>query len=130
MLTDAGVAMTPDALNTWLIANGGYADGNLFVFNSVDKLGVVKFDTIIECANVPAPVADLFERVKLGDFVIVKVDFDPKTKEFEQHWVRYVGNGQMFDPWQGDIATITPRYRGKDAAQAILRAAIYRKVKA
>jgi hypothetical protein len=128
MLTDAGAAMNPLQLNNWLKANGGFTGSNLFVFASVDKLNVVKFYNLIDCASTPAPVAQLDELVSQGDFVIVKVDFDPATIRTEEHWVRYLGNGQMMDPWQGDIAPITPRYRGKDAAQAILRAAIYKRL--
>jgi hypothetical protein len=128
LLTDAGTDMTPDELNTWLKANGGYKNGNLFVFNSVDKLNTVKFYNIIDCAMVPAPVAQLDEFIAEGWFVAVKVDFDPKTMAVEEHWVRYLGSGQMMDPWIGDIAPIVPRYKGTDAAEAILRAAIYKKI--
>lgn len=130
VLTDAGTVMDPAALNVWLKVNGGYTSGNHFVFASIDKLNTVKFVNIIDCANVPAPIIALDEAIANGDYVIVKVDFDPATMQVEEHWVRYIGAGQMMDPWRGDIAPIVPRFRGKDAAQAILRAAIYNREKA
>lgn len=128
MLTDAGYKFTPQELNAWLIQNGGYTNGNLLVYAAIDKLGVVKFYNLIDCANIPAPVAQFDALVKQGDFVIVKVDFNPKTMQVEEHWVRYLGDGKMMDPWVGDIDSIVPRYKGKDAAQAILRAVIYKRV--
>ncbi len=97
------------------------------MFNSIDKLGAVHFYNIIDCANIPAPVMQFDELIEQGDFVIVKVDFDATAAGIQEHWVRYLGGGLMADSWHGDIAPITPRYKGKDAAQAILRAAIYKK---
>ena len=35
VLATNGIATDPDQLNQWLIAKHGYADGNLFIFNSV-----------------------------------------------------------------------------------------------
>lgn len=127
-LTDAGKGYTPETLNAWLTLNKGYINGNYFVYTSIDRLGVTQFVKLIDCTNVAAPVADLDARVAAGDFVIVEVDFNPNTVAIDQHWVRYIGGGQMVDPWVGDIAPIVPRYRGKDAAQAILKAAIYRRL--
>jgi hypothetical protein len=128
MLTDAGKLFTPALLNAWLILNGGYAGDNLFVFAAIDKLNAVKFEYMVECATKPAPMAQLEQEIAAGKFVIVKVDFNPATIATEEHWVRYLGDGQMFDPWQGDIAPIVPRYRGANAAQAILKCLVYRKV--
>lgn len=126
-LTDSGLAMTPLALNDWLKSNGGYSASNLFIFNSINKLNTLHFDSLLNCEGVPAPVIALDKAVYDGGYVVVKVDFDPKTIATEEHWVRYIGGSQMIDPWYGDIASITPRYRGKDAAQAILKAAIYKR---
>jgi hypothetical protein len=126
MLTDAGKPFTPALLNAWLIQNGGYSGGNLFVFAAIDKLGLVKYDYMIDCATKPAPMTQLGAEIKAGKYVIVKVDFNPATLATEEHWVRYLGDGQMFDPWQGDIAPIVPRYRGATEAQAILRCLIYK----
>jgi hypothetical protein len=126
LLTDAGKVYTPATLNAWLVLNGGYSGGNRFVFTAIDKLHAVKMDYQIECATVAAPVAQLDAEIKAGKWVIVKVDFNPGTVETEEHWVRYLGDGEMFDPWVGDIAPMVPRYRGKDAAEAILRAVIYK----
>lgn len=125
MLTDAGAVMNPLQLNQWLNANGGFSGGTQFVFASVDKTNVVKFYNIIECANIPAPIDQLDAFVNQGDFVIVKVN-NGIPPDF--HWGRYIGGGKMIDPLHGDIAPITPRYKGKDAAECILRAVFYKKV--
>jgi hypothetical protein len=41
-----GVNKNPGNLNSWLKSNGGYASGCNIVWNSVDKLGVTKFQGI------------------------------------------------------------------------------------
>lgn len=132
-LTDAGYKLTPKEFNDWLIAYGGYSmdkDNQLvdFIFAAPNRLGVILMDGLIECANTPAPIAELDRRISKGDYVVVKVDFDPKTIQVEQHWCRYIGGGQVVDPWYADIAPIVPRYRGRDAAQAIIYAVIYKAI--
>jgi hypothetical protein len=39
-LAGTGHSYNPDTLNTWLKANGGYASGDLFVWSSINKLGL------------------------------------------------------------------------------------------
>lgn len=128
-LTDAGYKITPKEFNDWLIAYGGFAmDENNqlvdFIFAAPNRLGVILLDSLIECANIPAPVAELDRRIGLGDYVVIKV----ARAGVPEHWGRYIGNGQIVDPWFADIAPIVPRYRGKDAEQAILKAVIYKTV--
>jgi hypothetical protein len=126
-LTDAGKVYTPETLNAWLTLNGGYTGGN-FIFNSIDKLNVLKYEYLIDCPSTPAPMTQLEQEISAGKFIVIKVDFNPATLTIEEHWGRYIGADKMIDPWYGDIATITPRYRGASSAQAILRAAVYRRV--
>jgi len=57
---------------------------------------------------------------------VVQVDFVPDLKR-DQHWVLYLGDGMMMDPWVGDVAPIT-RYKGKDASECIRAVAIYRRI--
>lgn len=125
-MSDAGKVITPDALNIWLTANGGYANGNRFIFAAPDKLGVLKFESLVDYQN-PAPINKINDYINAGGFVLVQVDFNP-DRAMQPHWCRYIGGGEVIDPWYGDIAKLTPRYRGKDAAEAIWRAAYYRKV--
>ena len=125
-LSDAGKVMTPDQLNTWLIQNGGYIQGNLFVFNAPDKLGVLKFDNVADYPK-PAPIDVLDQYVQAGGYIFVQVDFNP-DQSMQPHWCRYIGGGSIIDPWYGDIAPLTPRYRGRNAAEAIWRAAYYKRL--
>lgn len=39
-LQGTGHSFNPSTLNKWLISNGGYASGNLFVWASINKLGL------------------------------------------------------------------------------------------
>ena len=39
-LSGTGHSYNPKTLNSWLINNGGYASGNLFVWASINKLGL------------------------------------------------------------------------------------------
>lgn len=39
-LSGVGRAYNPSTLNTWLKANGGYVSGNLFVWGSINKIGL------------------------------------------------------------------------------------------
>lgn len=124
MLTECGKVVNPLDLNTWLKNNGGFVQGNHFVFSAIDKMGVVKFRVLGNCVNIPAPVSMLDRVLSSGAYVIAQVDFVPGGS-VQQHWVIYRGNGQITDPWYGDNAPIT-RY-GRDAAQAIIGYAIYDK---
>ena len=36
-----GINYNPKTLNQWLTSHGGYANGDLFVWNSVNSLGLV-----------------------------------------------------------------------------------------
>ncbi len=125
-LTDAGLTMTPPELNDWLNANNGYVNQNLFVFAAPDRLGVLKFENIADYQK-PAPIQAIEDYLTRGGYVIVEVDFNPDP-DIDPHYVRYLGNGQIADPWYGDIAPIVPRYRGQNAAEAIWRAAYYKPV--
>lgn len=127
MLADAGKIYTPDTLNSWLIQNGGYVSGNLFVYASIDKLGATQFKTRIDCPKDPAPIGQLDAEIIASNFVLVKVNNGLPP---DYHWVRYIGESKMIDPWYGDIATITPRYKGANAAECIRAAVIYKRVSA
>jgi hypothetical protein len=55
-----------------------------------------------------------------------RVDFNPATGQWEQHWVLVVGyigdtDFYMMDPWHGDIAVVNDRYAiaGSDILEAI-----------
>jgi hypothetical protein len=66
------------------------------------------------------------EWIDQGIPVPARVDFDPATAQWEQHWVLLVGyKGDaefwMADPWMGDIERVNKRYpiSGSDILEAI-----------
>ena len=102
MLATWGVDTDPHRLNQWLIANRGYADGNLMVFSALKSFGV-HFVAYINCATVPAPMTRLIEDVQGGAGVLACVDWQPGNT-LQTHWVHVTGldneDGQITDPWQ------------------------------
>lgn len=125
-VTDSGQKMDPMAMNAWLTANDGFTadrDGQIvnFIFSRGDKLGVLKFDGLTRCEKTAAPVAAIEKYVETG-YVLVMVH----RAGVPQHWVRYLGNGQIMDPWYGDIAPLLPRYIGRTLGEAILAVAYYK----
>jgi len=126
VLTDAGRRITPGELNVWLKENGGFAGANRFVFASTDQLGVIKYRTLGDCAETPAPMLMLDATVTQGHFVVVMLKV---SNTVPTHYLRYLGAGQVMDPYYADVSPIVPRYRGVSAAQSILRYVIYDRVR-
>jgi len=52
-LTGTGQNHNPSTLNKWLISNGGYASGNLFVWASINKFGLT-FQGFVSNSNIKA----------------------------------------------------------------------------
>lgn len=137
IVTDAGCHMNPGEMNDWLLAHGGFArdiSGDLcnFVFAAGDALNVTKYEKMIACISTPAPMAEFDARVAAGDFVIVKIisrqSADPSQRLY--HWLRYIGpDGLCMDPWVGDVAHVTPRWPGKNDAEAIIGALYYKRLR-
>lgn len=122
ILTDAGRVITPGDLNKWLKQNHGFVNGDDFVYSSVNPFGLIKFRTFVDCPDTPAPVAQLDAELVKGNYVLVKIKVSDKVPS---HYLRWVGAGSVMDPYYADISPLVPRYRGRDAAQAILRYVIY-----
>jgi hypothetical protein len=66
------------------------------------------------------------EWIDKGRPVPARVDFNPATPQWEQHWVLIVGyegdsEFYMMDPWHGDIVTVNSRYgiAGSDILEAL-----------
>jgi len=133
-----GQIVDPGVLNRWLALNNGYAQGNLLIFNAVERIGLRLAD-YITCANKPAPMSELAAALDRGAGVLIEVDFQAGGA-LNQHWVRllklYDDEALIVDPW------LPPEYeirwlmaseyghpKGKppwsDPARAIYRAAIY-----
>ena len=101
MLRHFGIDTDPARLNDWLKANGGYYNGNLFVWNSLNKLDKrVSFGYRYQ----PVPLDKIDEQLRAGKPVIANVDMNPATPALDEHWVLIVGKDGDYlinDPWTG-----------------------------
>lgn len=106
-----GVDITPADLNAWLIANGGYSGGNLFIWAILNK-----YDPRISFGYrySTAALDKIDEQLALGRPVIIHVDGIPATSPIDEHWVLVVGkeNGQYIinDPIDGVQFPFNNRY--------------------
>jgi len=118
-----GYDTDPGRLNVWLTNNNGYVSGNLFVFESLERLGAGitmdwdNYDTNgVTGAQIDAVLASKRP-------VIVQVDYDPADADVDQHWVLIVGRGAdgyiINDPIDGARVAFSSRYT------APLRMAVY-----
>lgn len=83
-----GFDTDPGRLNTLLLANGGYHNGNLFVWGSVTKFfPKLTFGYRYEYAALDK----IDEQLARGLPVVVEVDYFPTTTPIDQHWVLVVG---------------------------------------
>lgn len=111
--------LTPDKLNDFLNQNNLYYDGNLFVNGSISRLfSDVKFDKVIFCEDVPAPVDEIKRYLDQGMPMVVAL-----INQGIRHYILVVGyqGSKIFanDPWQGDTVAINDRWG--DPASKILQ---------
>jgi len=87
-----GQNLTPDEMNAKLVAVNGFANGNLMKWEALSTIfPQITFDRRIDCPDSPAPL-DIVEAYLDGSKpVIALVDYNPATKELEQHFVLIVG---------------------------------------
>lgn len=111
MLNHLGWAETPGTLNVKLRDNGGYHNGNLFVWGSLSALYPgVKFAYRYSGSATDKINASL----AAGMPVIVHVDYNPSTPAIDEHWVLVVGRqGDDYiinDPKDGKQLLFSTRY--------------------
>ena len=121
-----GIDTDPARLNTWLTANGGYANGNLLYWGKIP----FPIATWVDCLNTPAPLSQIDACLERGEPCIVWVDFNPATATVDMHWVLIIGkladeDYVMVDSWDGVRTNFKSRY--KDAKRFIYRIVSYRK---
>jgi len=106
-----GHASNPLQLNDWLTANNGYLDGNLFLWDAIERLYPdMKFDGFVY-----SPTAQQIKAVILaGVLPIMYVDFDDSTPLIEMHWVLGIGvttsDVIIADPWTGTMGRLSEMY--------------------
>ena len=118
-----GHASNPLQLNDWLTANGGYLDGNLFLWAKVEELYPdMKFDGFVYSPT----TAQIRAAIQAGTLPIMYVDFNDATPLIEMHWVLGIGvagNDVMIaDPWTGTIGKLSEMY-----PKSVIRYGSYRR---
>jgi hypothetical protein len=126
--------MTPPDMNEWLKAHGGFVDGNLFVFSSIQPLGF-RFETLVDCPTPQStPIARIRQALATGGLVVAKVDSDPNVQGVQQHWVRILSvtddgaDARIYDPWLSpaeNTVVDTVRRFGPSLAVALWAVAFY-----
>ena len=106
-----GHASNPYSLNEWLTNNEGYLDGNLFLWDAIERLHPdLKFDGFVY-SPIEAVIAAYIQR---GQLPIMFVDFNDDTPLIEMHWVLGIGveNGRVIiaDPWTGTMGRLSEMY--------------------
>ena len=88
------VGTTPDVVNRELKRVGGFANGNLVIWSKVP----IAFPQLIFVKRVNYYNND---DVKTNLPCLVEVDFDGSPNTFGNHWVVFIGNKRLLDPWTG-----------------------------
>ena len=88
------IGTTPDVVNRELKRVGGYANGNLVIWSKVP----VAFPQLIFIKRVNYYNND---DVKANLPCLVEVDFDGSPNTFGNHWIVFIGNQRLLDPWTG-----------------------------
>ena len=118
-----GHASNPLQLNNWLTANEGYLDGNLFLWDAIERLYPdLKFDGFVYNPT----RAQIAAAIRGGTLPILYVDFDDSTPLIEMHWVLGIGvmDGDVIiaDPWTGTIGKLSEMY-----PKSVIRYGSYRR---
>ncbi len=106
-----GHASNPLQLNDWLTSHGGYLDGNLFLWDAIERLYPdMKFDGFVYNPT----TAQIRAAIQAGMLPIMFVDFNDDTPLIEMHWVTGIGvtNDDVIiaDPWTGTIGKLSEMY--------------------
>jgi len=98
-----GGALTPAQLNAALVAAGGYADGNRFVWAALERIS--RLWLVPPDAPLVGPPYMPFLRILLAMRlpVICHVDSRPDMAGVQDHYVLLIGEHQYADPWDGMI---------------------------
>jgi hypothetical protein len=131
-----GVDTDPARLNAWLIEHGGYSQGDLFIWQSIEPFGV-HLQSYVACPLTAAPMAQIRQALASGYLVIAEVDAQPGAS-IQQHWVRLLSvtadgrDAEIMDPWQlpgAELCRLAEHYlaQGWDVARAVMAVGIYRK---
>jgi len=118
-----GHASNPLQLNDWLTANEGYSEGNLFLWDAIERLYPdMHFDGFVYNPS----TALIRSAILAGVLPIMFVDFNDDTPLIEMHWVLGIGvtgtDVIIADPWTGTIGKLSEMY-----PKSVIRYGSYRK---
>ena len=118
-----GHASNPLQLNDWLTANEGYLDGNLFLWDAIERLYPdMHFDGFVYAPS----TTQIRSAILAGILPMMYVDFDDDTPLIEMHWVLGIGvttnDVIIADPWTGTIGKLSEMY-----PKSVIRYGSYRK---
>lgn len=99
MLQSIGYEENPKTVNQKLTDNGGYSNGNLLLWESINKIWPRAKWTWRGWSYTDDDNAKIASAIKNYGSCLVEVNGAPigGTK----HWVIYIGNQKMIDPWDG-----------------------------
>ena len=127
-----GVPTDPERLNAWLTRTGGFYNGNLFIWRSIEAFGV----RLAHLLRAPYDEGEQAAMSKVADpehyGAIFLVDFSPKAG-LQPHYVRLLpmpgdGTWPVMDPWQlpgKEKIDLRHYLRGRKPEAAITQIAIY-----
>jgi hypothetical protein len=94
--------LTPDEVNRRLLAVSGYAQTNLVIWTKLkEAIPWIEFEKRAYSYNDADNLAVKDAISKYGG-CLIQVDFDGKiATPRDDHWVIYIGNQKMIDPWTG-----------------------------
>jgi len=130
-----GFQETPATLNDKLKAlgtNQGFFGALIAWFGLPRALPGLKLNRLVDCRNVPAPMAEIDAALDAGKPVVAELDMSPSAG-FQNHWVliyaRQGGDYLIHDPWPWPVeqsAWLTQRYGfAGSPAQIITYCAFY-----
>lgn len=107
-----------NALPKWNDGSTGYARGNLVIWGRVSQaLPNLKFIKRVNYYN--------NEDVRANVPCIVEVDFDGTPRTDDRHFVIFIGNRKLYDPWTGTERPTSDYVKFEDSLKGY---AIYKKI--
>jgi hypothetical protein len=116
-ITCIGMAagLNPDEVNERMKQVNGYADGNLVIWSKIKQaIPWLEFGWRNYTYETPEDNEKVKAAIAKNGFCLVEVDFDGLPNSRDNHWVLFIGDGKMYDPWTGRevLTTKYAIYRG------------------
>lgn len=125
---DPGATLAPFQIDDLFTTHGGYANGNLVIWNKINQLlPNCSTQGQIFCQTTAAPVGDIKAHLDAGHLAVLQVGFGGNANKM--HFVLalgYNGDDIIFnDPWYGDRASFASRRYGTGSSSRDILAIHY-----